>query len=145
LNQARGDQLAVDVAELEQDLRAAKEVKEDAVRCVLAARQGTEAAEERVREAAGDGTPVQLLYRLSPGPSGPRDEWGAQLVQMFKKELRKAAMLLDNKKSIQNSKTCFLYFSTNHISEPDRETVSFFLHCKQSSNLGLDWALTGRA
>ena len=55
-------------------------------------------------QAAGDGSPVQLLYRLSSGPSGPRDESGAQLVQMFKKELRKAEMLLDNEKFIQNSK-----------------------------------------
>jgi hypothetical protein len=66
LAQAREDQLAGDVAELEQELRAAKEVKEDPVHCsvqrVLAARQGKEAAEERAREERPRLQVMGLLY-----------------------------------------------------------------------------------
>ena len=62
LDQAREDQLAGAVTELEQELRAAKEVKEDAMQCVLAARQGKEAAEERVREERARLQVMGLLY-----------------------------------------------------------------------------------
>ena len=62
LAQAREDQLAGAVAELEQELLAAKEVKEDAVQCVLAAWQGKEAAEERAREERARLQVIGLLY-----------------------------------------------------------------------------------
>ena len=62
LAQAREDQLAGDVAELEQELHAAKEVKEDVVQCVLVARQGKEAAEERAREERARLQVMGLLY-----------------------------------------------------------------------------------
>jgi hypothetical protein len=55
-------QLAGDVAELKQELLAAKEVKEDAVQCVLAARQGKEAVEERAREERSRLQVIGLLY-----------------------------------------------------------------------------------
>jgi hypothetical protein len=127
LAQAREDQLAGDVAELEQELRAAKEVKEDAMQCVLAARQGKEAAEERAGEERARLQVMGLLYSccidypqafLDLGTSG-----GLNLCRCTRKNRVKQRCSLITKSPYKTRNMFFLYCSTNHISEPERETI----------------------